>query len=102
MKDRYQNDLIDEISLRAENYYLPLFLEKIDEIVRALQSKVGDPIVYQQPPVDHTTTTTTSTKDKPLQRRAITIMVVNEGKLLSLVLYFFLLMNNFTIYTLLI
>jgi len=63
MVDRYQPDTIDDVSLSEEEHYLPIFLKSLDKAIAALILKVGDPFLPDG------------------SRRAITIMVVNEGVL---------------------
>jgi len=63
MVDRYQPDNIDDVSLSEEEHYLPIFLKSINKVIKAFKIKVGDPLLPDG------------------SRRAITIMVVNEGVL---------------------
>jgi hypothetical protein len=67
--NRYQGDVVDSISLREELVFLPLFIKGRSELIADFQALMGTPLLPNG------------------ERRAITIMVANEG-VLDLVLNF--------------
>lgn len=67
--NQYQNDVFDSIAAREEHTFLPLFIESLHSLLDTFRSKMGAPILPNG------------------ERRAITIMVANEG-VMDLVLNF--------------
>lgn len=67
--NQYQGDIYDSIAAREEKVFLPLFLSQLKGLVSSFQAKMGAPILPSG------------------ERRAITIMVANEG-VMDLVLNF--------------
>jgi hypothetical protein len=69
LTNRYQGDTVDGISLREEQFFLPLFIKSLDALAADFQKKMGSPILPSG------------------ERKAVTIMVANEG-VMDLVLNF--------------
>jgi len=67
--NQYQNDVLDSISAREEKVFLPLFIQSLQSLLGSLRAKMGPPVLPSG------------------ERRAITIMVANEG-VMDLVLNF--------------
>ena len=67
--DQYQNDVLDSIAAREEQTFLPLFIESLQSLLDTFRTRMGSPILPNG------------------ERRAITIMVANEG-VMDLVLNF--------------
>lgn len=69
LTNRYQGDTVDSISLREEQFFLPMFIKNLDNLAADFQKKMGSPILPSG------------------ERKAVTIMVANEG-VMDLVLNF--------------